>query len=142
MKLNELVSRVRSYTRDTTGTLFSTSDVKSFINESIDRFRQIKQLENMNDLLNDSDEVNLLPKQYHYALAMYGASRCFSQDEQYFPAQSYMDEFSGLFALIELGIKEGSITITDKDGNALTDNKEFDGVKDVYFRGGGSTWLE
>ena len=33
MKLVNLVARVRSYTRDTTGTLFTTSDVKDFINE-------------------------------------------------------------------------------------------------------------
>ena len=35
MKLSDLIVRVRSYTRDTTGTLFSTSDIKSFINEGI-----------------------------------------------------------------------------------------------------------
>ena len=50
MKLSDLISRVRSYTRDTTGTLFSTSDVKAFINEGVDKFRQIKQLEGMNYL--------------------------------------------------------------------------------------------
>ena len=42
MKLSDLISRVRSYTRDTTGTLFSTYDIKYFINEGIDKFRQIK----------------------------------------------------------------------------------------------------
>ena len=55
MKLVNLVARVRSYTRDTTGTLFTTSDVKDFINEGIDRLRQIKQLEGMKNLTNDLD---------------------------------------------------------------------------------------
>ena len=70
MKLSDLIVRVRSYTRDTTGTLFSTSDIKSFINEGIDKFRQIKQLEGMSYLDNDNDIPKLLPIQYHYSLAM------------------------------------------------------------------------
>ena len=60
MKLSDLISRVRSYTRDTTGTLFSTSDVKAFINEGVDKFRQIKQLEGMNYLDKDNDVPILL----------------------------------------------------------------------------------
>ena len=133
MKLSDLISRVRSYTRDTTGTLFSTSDVKAFINEGVDKFRQIKQLEDMNYLENDSDIPKLLPIQYHYSLAMYSASRCFSQDEQHYASQTYMDEFNALFNLIELGIKEGTIVIEDENGNSISDNKEMDSVKDVYF---------
>lgn len=142
MTLNELVTRVRSYTRDTTGTLFSLNDVKSFINEGIDRFRQIKQLNKMKSLSADSDIPNLLPSEYHYALAMYGASRCFLQDEQHYASQSFMDEFNGLFALIELGIKEGTIVITDEQGNVLSDDIDFDYVSDVYFKRSWYKWLE
>lgn len=134
LKLSELVNRVRSYTRDTTGTLFSTSDVKSFINEGIDKLSQIKQLEGMKQLVNDNDEPNLLPPNYHYSLAMYGASRCFLQDEQHYASQTFMDEFIALYNLIELGIKEGTIVIVDGEGNSIFDDKEFDGVVDVYFR--------
>lgn len=134
MTLNELVSRVRSYTRDTTGTLFTLSDVKCFINEGIDKLRQIKVLEGMEYLESDTDIPDLLPSQYHYSLAVYSASRCFSQDEQHYLAQTFMEEFLGLYSLIELGIKEGTIVIIGSDGEQISSDDEFDGVVDVYFR--------
>ena len=133
MKLVNLVARVRSYTRDTTGTLFTTSDVKDFINEGIDRLRQIKQLEGMKNLTNDLDEPNLLPPQYHYMIAIYSAFRCFAQDEQYTPAQSYADEFEILFKTVELGIQDGRIVIVDEANNEIKNDVDFDSVTDVYF---------
>ena len=134
MTLSELVSRVRSYTRDTTGTLFTLSDVKGFINEGIDKLRQIKVLEGMEYLESDVDIPDYLPSQYHYSLAVYSASRCFSQDEQHYLAQTFMEEFLGLYSLIELGIKEGTIVIIGSDGEQISSDDEFDGVVDVYFR--------
>ena len=133
MTLSDLITRVRSYTRDTTGTLFTASDVKGFINEAIDKLRQIKELENIKHLSNDSDVVVLLPSQYHYMTAVYSASRCFSQDEQHYQAQTYMDEFMGLFSLVELGIKEGTISIYDENGQIIKDTHEPDVVENVYF---------
>ena len=134
MTLSELVSRVRSYTRDTTGTLFTLSDVKNFINEGIDKLRQIKVLEGMEYLESDTDIPDYLPSQYHYSLAVYSASRCFSQDEQHYLAQTFMEEFLGLYSLIELGIKEGTIVIIGSDGEQISSDDEFDSVVDVYFR--------
>lgn len=133
MTLSDLITRVRSYTRDTTGTLFTASDVRDFINEAIDKLRQIKELENIKHLSNDSDVIVLLPSQYHYMTAVYGASRCFSQDEQHYQAQTYMDEFMGLFSLVELGIKEGTISIYDENGQIIRDTHEPDSVENVYF---------
>ena len=133
MTLSDLITRVRSYTRDTTGTLFTASDVRDFINEAIDKLRQIKELENIKHLSNDSDVIVLLPSQYHYMTAVYSASRCFSQDEQHYQAQTYMDEFMGLFSLVELGIKEGTISIYDENGQIIRDTHEPDGVENVYF---------
>lgn len=133
MTLSDLITRVRSYTRDTTGTLFTASDVKDFINEAIDKLRQIKELENIKHLSNDSDVIVLLPSQYHYMTAVYSASRCFSQDEQHYQAQTYMDEFMGLFSLVELGIKEGTIFIYDENGQIIKDTHEPDSVENVYF---------
>ena len=134
MTLNDLVARVRSYTRDTTGTLFELSDIENFINEGIDKLRQIKALETMATLTSDEPSVDLLPPQYHYCLAVYSASRCFSQDEQHYLAQVFAEEFNGLYDLIELGIKEGTIVIVDASGNVLNDNISLDGVTNVYFK--------
>lgn len=133
MRLASLVARVRSYTRDTTGTLFTTSDVKDFVNEGIDRLRQIKQLEGMKHLTNDMDEPNLLPSQYHYMIALYSAYRCFAQDEQYVPAQSYADEFETLFREIEHKIQDGRIVIVDEANNEIKNDVDFDSVTNVYF---------
>ena len=129
----ELVERVHNYTNDTTGTLFPSTMVKGFINEAIDRLKQIKELETMEYLSNDGDVPNLLPNYYHYALAVYGASRCFSQDEQHYQAQTYMDEFLNLMGILELGIKEGNIIITDGNGNAINNLSDFDYVRNIYF---------
>lgn len=134
MTLNDLVTRVRSYTRDTTGTLFELSDIENFINEGIDKLRQIKSLETMATLTNDEQSVDLLPPQYHYCLAVYSASRCFSQDEQHYLAQTFAEEFNGLYDLIELGIKEGTIVISDDGGNLINNDISMDGVTNVYFK--------
>lgn len=133
MTLSEIINRVRSYTRDTTGTLFSRSDIVDFANEGIDRLRQINALNDMSYLVNDTDVPAFLPSNYHYAIAIYSASRCYIQDEQTSFAQSFSSEFEGLYTLIELGIKEGTIKIIDEDGKPISDVNEFDSVKDVYF---------
>lgn len=133
MNLKEMIERVHNYTNDTTGTLFPSSIIKGFVNEGIDRLKQIKELEGVKYLSSDSDEPILIPKQYHYILSVYGASRCFSQDEQHYQAQTYMDEFSSLMSLLELGIKEGNIIITDESGSTVTGVNDFDSVRDVYF---------
>lgn len=133
MTLNEIITRVRSYTRDTTGTLFTSSDVQDFANEAIDKLKQITALEKMNYLKNGEDTPNLLPSQYHYAIAVYSASRCYTQDEQHYLAQTFLSEFEGLYSLLELGIKEGTIKITDEEGNVISDENTLDSVKDVYF---------
>lgn len=134
MTLNDIVTRVRSYTRDTTGTLFSFSDVRDFANEAIDRLRQITSLRGMSYLEDEEDVPNLLPPQYHYVLAVYSASRCYTQDEQHYLAQTFSSEFEGLYALLELGIKEGTIKITDDSGNVISDDNTLDSVVDVYFK--------
>lgn len=133
MTLSELITRVRSYTRDTTGTLFSASDVKDFINEAIHRVRFVKELRGMKQLVNDTDEPILLPSQYHFMLAVYSASRCFAQDEQQYFAQVYMDEFLNTLTIIELGIQDGSIVITDENNQVVKDDTELDGVTNTYF---------
>ena len=134
MTFKELIDRVHNYTNDTTGTLFPSTIVKGFINEAIDRLKQIKELEGMAYLSSDNDTPILLPNYYHYMLAVYGASRCFSQDEQHYQAQTYMDEFSNLKTILELGIKDGSIVIVNNLGETISDVYEFDYVVDVYFK--------
>lgn len=137
MNFKSLVTRVQSYTRDDTGSLFTVSDIKDFINEAIDRFKKIPELKGMKHLSNDDDDVEYLPTEHHYLLAVYSASRCYTQDEQHYLAQSFMDEFLIALTDIEQKIREGIITITDKDGNVIDKSNIMEYVVDVYFKGSG-----
>ena len=134
MRLVDLVLRVRAYTRDSNGALFTEEDINNFLNEGIDRIRKITELSEMKPLSLSSDVPILLPNQYHHLIAIYGASRCFTQDEQNSMAQVFMDEFEQKLSELEIGIKNGSIIIVDSEGNQVVSDEFDDGVKNVYFR--------
>ena len=129
MNLLELVAKVRRYTRDLTGSLFTSEDVEDFCNEGIHRLRNIPELRNMVELHSPTDEVNLLPNQYHYFIALYGASRCFTQDEQHAIAQQFMNEYEFKTQELDLLINDGDLVIE----GAENVGGEFDHVKNVYF---------
>ena len=131
MNLKDLINRVRQYTRDTTGSLFTQEDIIAFINEGIDRTRRYKYFKNMTHLENLSDEPKYLPSEYHHLLALYCASRCFTQDEQHAIAQQFMNEYEFKTQEVELLINDGDLEIEDYDNEK--NNKEFDSVKNVYF---------
>lgn len=133
MTLLELVMKVRRYTRDTEGSLFTEVDVKDFCNEGINRIRKISELKNMKELENNHDIPILLPEQYHHLISIYGASRCFTQDEQNTLGQMFMNEFESKLIELEREIKNGSIIITDPDGNTVVSTDVEDAVKNVYF---------
>ena len=129
MTLKTLIDRVRQYTRDTTGSLFTQDDIVSFINEGIDRTRRLIHFRGMEHLSTLTDEPILLPDEYHHLLAIYAASRCFTQDEQLQLAEQFMNEYEYKTQEVELLINEGELVIEGVD-NA---NNEFDSIKNVYF---------
>ena len=129
MTLKTLIDRVRQYTRDTTGSLFTQDDIVSFINEGIDRTRRFTYFRGMEHLSTLTDEPILLPNEYHHLLAIYAASRCFTQDEQLQLAEQFMNEYEYKTQEVELLINEGELVIEGVD-NA---NNEFDSIKNVYF---------
>lgn len=133
MNLIELMNKVRRYTRDTTGSLFASEDIQDFLNEGIDRIRAIPELRNMVKLQTNTDEVNLLPDEYQYFIALYGASRCFTQDEQHYQAEQFMSEFESKLYNLEKDIGSGKIEIKDPSGNTIVDTSRFDAVENVYF---------
>ena len=86
------------------------------------------------NLKSNTDEVEIIPSQYQHLIAVYSASRCFSQDEQQYQASTYMNEFESKLDELLQKINGGEIVITDKDGNVLnTDNIPLDYVKNMYF---------
>ena len=130
MTLKELIDRIRAYANDSTGSLFTQENIIAFINEGIDRTRRFKVFRDMEHLTSLSDEPILLPSEYHHLLAIYGASRCFTQDEQNYLAQQFMNEYEYKTSEMEQLINDGELVI---EGYDESNNKPFDAVKDVYF---------
>jgi len=112
----QLVNRVKSLTRDFTGSIFRENDMVDFVDEGIDRVRQvIPELSGMVHLVSTTSEVALMPDSYHYLLAIYSASRCFSQDESQYQATVMMNEFETKLLELKNGIQSGEIILIGVD---------------------------
>lgn len=131
----DLALRIRAYSRDFTNATFRDQDIVSYINEAIDRSAQIiPELRGMIHLPRIDSEVILLPKQYHHLLAVYGAARCFEQDERHFQAGNLMNEFETKMFALKADIESGSIDIIDPTtGLPVEMPYAEESVRDVYF---------
>ena len=126
----ELIQRVRAHTRDFSNSIFRESDITSFINEGIQRFRQaIPELKGLQRLLANTHEPTLIPEEYHHLLALYTASRCFAQDERHYQATTLMNEFEVKLEEFKSKVEDGSIKIIDPaTGNAVVVDNDVDYV--------------
>lgn len=131
----DLVKRVRSLTRDLSNAIFREIDVVDYINEGIQRMKQvIPELSTMSTLDTNNDIPRLLPSHYHHLLAIYSASRCFGQDERHYQASNFMNEFETKLDGLKSDIENGEIVIVDPTtGEPLTSKYMSDHVVDVYF---------
>lgn len=130
----DLTKRVRRFTRDFTGTVFNENDIYNFLDEAIDRVKQyINELAGMEYLSDNWEEPILLPKQYHVLLAIYGASRCFTQDERHYQSTTFMNEFETKLDELKNRIDSGEVVIVDADGNEVTASTKDDYVVNNYF---------
>lgn len=131
----ELVARVRSITRDLSNSIFREIDIVDYINEGIERVRQvIPELVNMKLLTEGGQTPEMLPEQYHHLLAVYSASRCFGQDERHYQASNYMNEFEAKLEELSVAIESGRVVIIDPDtGEPIKDSYEPDYVVNNYF---------
>lgn len=134
MNRAELISRVRSFTRDFSSSIFREVDVINFINESIDRLKEVvPELSDMNYLTENAHSPLYLPEQYHVLLAIYSASRCFGQDERHYQATTFMNEFETKLEELKDKIEGGDVVIVDSSGETLAVPTITDYVRDVYF---------
>lgn len=125
----KLEQRVRGLTRDFTNSIFRQSDIIDFINEGIDRFKQvIPEFGGLEYLMTNSAEPTLIPSQYHALLASYSTSRCFGQDERHYQATTFMNEFEQKLDELKSKIESGEIVIKDSDGNAIIVDNDTDYV--------------
>lgn len=112
----DLIKRVRSLTRDFSNAIFREPDIIDYLNEGIDRVRQVvPEMDKLNDLQDNGAVPNILPKRYHHLLALYSASRCFGQDERHYQATNFMNEFEQKLDEMKVRIESGEIVITDPD---------------------------
>lgn len=132
----DLIVRVRSLTRDFSNSIFRESDIVDYINEGINRIRQvIPELSGLSELTDNAQSPDLLPEQYHHLLALYSASRCFGQDERHYQASNFMNEFETKLDEMKVSIEEGRIKIIDPQTNQpINSTYEPDYVVDNYFK--------
>lgn len=130
----QLMARVRAYTRDFSNSIFREVDVVDFINEGIDRIKEVvPELANMKYLNANTDSPLYLPNQYHILLAIYSAARCFGQDERHYQATTFMNEFETKLEELRVKIENGDITIVDENGKEIVADLKTDYVRNVYF---------
>jgi len=130
----QLMARVRAYTRDFSNSIFREVDVIDFINEGIDRIKEVvPELANMKHLNENTDSPLYLPNQYHILLAIYSAARCFGQDERHYQATTFMNEFETKLEELRTKIENGDITIVDENGKEIVADLKTDYVRNVYF---------
>lgn len=130
----QLVARVRSLTRDFSNSIFRQSDIIDYINEAIERFKQIiPELANEIQLTTDKQEPTLIPSHYQHLLAVYTASRCFGQDERHYQATTFMNEFETKLEELRIKIESGEIKIVDENGDEVITTLDNDYVVDNYF---------
>lgn len=120
MTLNDLRDRVRAMTRDQTNRVFTELDFRMYFDEAIDRLGEVMpEFEGIKYLRGGENEPELLPRQYHYLLANYCASRCFAQDERFFQSAELMNEFEMKLDALNHKVISNEVQIKDKDGNIV-----------------------
>lgn len=140
MERTKIVQRVRALTRDFSNSIFREQDIIDFINEGIDRIKQIiPELQSMTYLLTSQQEPILLPTQYTHLLAIYATARCFGQDERHYQASTHMNEFEVKLEELKTAIENGEVIIRDSNGNAVTNELPVDYVNLKPYWGEGKT---
>ena len=136
----QLISRVRQITRDLDDSVFLKLTIIDFLNEGIERCQQvIPQLAGMVALPTTATSASdftipiLLPSEHHHLLAIYGASRCFYQDERHYQASNLMNEFESKLGELKDAVEAGDIVIVDGTGTAIEITLPVDYVDDIYF---------
>lgn len=110
----ELVNKVRTDARDFSNSIFREQDIILYINEAIDRVKQvIKECKPMVHLISPNQSPIILPSEYHSLLATYSTSRCFAQDERYNQASNLMNEFEFKLEELRQDIQSGELILVD-----------------------------
>jgi hypothetical protein len=120
MLRRDLVVRVRANTRDLTNSVFREADIVNYINEGIDRMKQlVRDLRGEIYLLDTNDVPVYIPEMYQHLLAVYATARCFAQDERNYQATTMMNEFEVKLGEFVTAVQTGDVIITTPEGEPL-----------------------
>lgn len=120
MNRRELIALVRSNARDFTNSIFRESDIILYMNEGIDRIKQvIKECKPMLHLTAPEQTPTILPPEYHSLIATFSTARCFGQDERHYQASTFMNEFESKLDELKQDIQSGDVVLTDESGDTI-----------------------
>lgn len=120
MNRTQLISMVRSNARDFTNSIFRESDIVLYINEGVDRIKQvIKECKPMVYLTAPTQSPIILPDEYHSLLSTFATARCFAQDESLMRSISFMNEFEQKLSELKQDIQSGDIELVDGNGDVV-----------------------
>jgi len=120
MRRVDIISEVRIMTRDLTNSVFRESDIIVFINQGIDRIKQlISQLDGMVSLTAPNQEPIILPVKYHSLISVFATARCFGQDERHYQATTFMNEFETKMEEFRSAVENGEIVLTNPDATPI-----------------------
>lgn len=124
----------RVYARDNNNFMFKDSVIKMFINQGVDRLAQYKSFEDMPYLVNGTDVVTYLPRQYNYLLALFASARCYDTDERFYEGTEKRNEFEYYLDNLIAEIESGNIIIKDASNVAVVNATTcIDYITDTYF---------
>lgn len=134
MNRKQLMKRVRSITRDLSNSTFTESDIIDFLNEGVDRVRQvIPEFIDMSYLDGQDDVPTHLPAPYHHLLATYAAASLYFQDDRHHQATVKMNEFESKLDTLKSRFQTGEAEVVGADGLPIYADMKDDHVRNVYF---------
>lgn len=133
MNRTQLIRRVRNTTRDLLGTTFREMDIVDFLDEAVDRVRQVIPEFRMSYLTSNDMSPTHLPESYHSLLATYASASLYFQDDRHHQATVKMNEFETKLAELKASFYAGDVEIVDGAGAPVYADSHAEYVKNAYF---------
>lgn len=135
MNIVSIRERSRSLVRDLAGGYFSDTDLRLYANEAIDRIKQIiPELRGMKNIQTPADQIIILPEEWQHLISVYVAARLCTQDERFYQATTFMNEFELKLSELKSSIEAGETILVDpKTNKAIPLHIVHESVKNVYY---------
>lgn len=126
--LANAVTQTRRHLKDTTENVWTTTDIKAFVNDAILAIRSTipEYFTTLVKVANDNDVI-YIDENYELLIPLFCAARCFEQDEQHFRATQKMNEFESRRIDMEQQIRNSDEYV---EKTSATDSNDY--VKNIY----------